>query len=287
MVVYIFTTNEEKNDNNNQINNEEVNNKDDSQNNEGNNNIDDTLSIDDEIVIETYKKVPTGTLNTSTVYWKDLTNTVYLSIKQTYDTLTKKFIMENVLSHIESSDFTPIYDINSQGPFKLQKSTLEEKIKYIYGDVDFDLIQYNSENGITATGGDVGTGLRINDLYCNKYVDEEYYCYPFNAGGIVILPEEYRKLVKVEEDENYLYLYDYHLVVAPIYSEEGTITDNYSIHVDENAMVGMVTRDEYFAFDDKYEGLMNKIGDKAKLYKHTFKKDNTGNYYWISTEQEK
>jgi len=274
--VYVTEEKETKND-------EEI-----KENNNDEDKIEEKLTINSKIVLDTYKKVPINTLIPVTIYWKDLTNSVYLSTKQTYDTLNKTFIMDNALSFITLKDLNPEPKESNQGPYTLKKSIIEKHIKNIYGDVNFDFAVYNQENGITATGGDVGTGLRFKDFYCNKYVNEEYTCYYFNAGGIIVNEtKEYRKLVDVKEDGDYLYLYDYRFAVAPVYAEEGMFTETYSIHVDENAMVGRIEERDLSELTDPYEGLAEIVKDKKIMYKHTFKKDNNNNYYWISTEQEK
>ena len=296
ILLYVYVEEKEENlpkennevTNNSEEQNEETNDdKKENTNNEINNQENKKLTINDKIVIDTYKKVPTNTLIPVTIYWKDLTNSVYLSTKQTYETLNNTFVIDNALSFVKDDELTPKINSQTKGPYKLKKSKIKEKIEYLYGSVDFDFNKYNRENGITESNSDIGTGLKFKDLYCNKYVNEEYYCYSFKDNSEYIKTEEYRKLIKVDTKDEYMYLYDYHFTVAPIYAEEGMFTETYSIHVDENAMVGRIEEKELSDLNDKYEGIEKIVKDKKIMYKHTFKKDKSGNYYWISTEQEK
>lgn len=292
MAFYIFILKSKTDDNGRNVIDQD--NTVNSENNgESNNQDEGMLSLDDKIVVGAYEKLPRDTINSSTG-WADLTNSNYLSTKQSYETLQKNFIMNHALLFVDGNDFEIVEGMEPGSElYKLKKSVIEENIKNIYSDVEFDFETYNVENGITSSGGDVGGGLLITNpsLYCNKYVEEEYWCYPYNMGGAVAVSSMFfRNLVSAELVDDYLYLYDYQFKLMPIWSEEGDNLEGYGVYPDEFGLVGTITEDEHLSFESKkaeYDSIVQKFGDKLKLYKHTFKKDNNGNYYWVSTEQEK
>ena len=106
-----------------------------------------------------------------------------------------------------------------------------------------------------------------------QYSSEAYYCgssqqYTLTVGAE---PTIYRTMKKAVEKGNDLYIYDYFLKVI-----DNKCYTNYT-GTDEIAKCSDVianTKDINYNFLKKY----------GTLYKHTFKKDADGNYYWVSSK---
>lgn len=129
----------------------------------------------------------------------------------------------------------------------------------------------------------------------NTYVSE------INSKTNGLLPNvnNYSKLIFAEKINDTIYLYDKFIQITglsayPECEEIGVYaTSNTEIIIDSN-----LTQEELSSIVNKYdmldsgptinnyefEGLYEKYKEKILTYKHTFKKDIDGNYYWISSE---
>lgn len=163
-------------------------------------------------------------------------------------------------------------------------SMFADEICYIYDAIDL-------EKGAKLIFGD---NVQIEwfsfDNCCGEtfdYIDGKYYNYCYPGGGYGYYTYGFSKIEEARQDENYIYIYD-----TFIYAEDVLeLTDMYtifyinstkSLKIGEDQLVGVFIP---FELDDTIE-LISKYEDKLNTYKHTFRKNADGEYYWISTEIE-
>ena len=103
----------------------------------------------------------------------------------------------------------------------------------------------------------------------------------------------YRKLIKVEKDDNNIYFYDNAFYC---YSASGGYECHTSIDLDDMLFTNLQDREE--GKNTKYsevkksnskevineEYMFNHYSDRIHTFKHTFRKGNDGNYYWYSSQ---
>lgn len=107
------------------------------------------------------------------------------------------------------------------------------------------------------------------------YIDEQYYAYGYQGGGFGCPVRACSKLLRAEEDEENIYLYDEFIFV-----ENTPINTYYYTSSSKKNLIAEVNSYEEL---DK-ETVLSKYSGKANQYKHTFKKNTDGIYYWYSTE---
>lgn len=123
-----------------------------------------------------------------------------------------------------------------------------------------------------------------------EYIDGKYYCYYFAGGGYGYYHHAYTQLQYATKENDKIYIYDKLLYVKDFNYEinyedgkEGTY-NTYHKSFDENffAIEGIDYQlEELYQYDDVIDDLYSELD----LYKHTFQKDESGNYYWVSTEK--
>ncbi len=104
--------------------------------------------------------------------------------------------------------------------------------------------------------------------------NKDYLCHALMQGWP---GEQYEmtKLIKAEQIGNTVYLYDY-FVYADYASPEGTFKDRYK----KEKISTLDYREIYFSDEGEDMSIMGQ----GQIYKHTFKKNSNGTYYWISSE---
>ncbi len=157
--------------------------------------------------------------------------------------------IKNIYNY-EINDFL----INSSGIFE------DEAGKYFY--------IYNDDNQKYVLKNNIFTGFGEN--ICDYYLDEE---------------TSY-KLKKAEKSDNEYYLYDYVYYLT----EEGTDEDNLitlSVYKDYEK-TNLIEKIKYNYEDENLSGpnktIINKYPNEKHMYKHTFKQNTDGSYYWYSSE---
>ena len=116
------------------------------------------------------------------------------------------------------------------------------------------------------------------------YVDGNYYEYNYDGGGLGYTNTAASKIIKAEKQGDYIYIYDKFL-----YCDETEYWVNNgkmkfyksSTKKDELNDVKVIYSENNYEIVDKT--LENNL-DICSTYKHTFKVDNEGNCYWISSE---
>lgn len=103
----------------------------------------------------------------------------------------------------------------------------------------------------------------VSEVLQCEYSEEndDYLCFMGMVGGYWV-PEQYTKLIKAEKYGNTITLYDQYILFA----------EDYLTYKDP---------EEKIKLGDSWD---EKLIEKGQLYKHTYKKDKNGNYYWVSSE---
>lgn len=105
------------------------------------------------------------------------------------------------------------------------------------------------------------------------------------GGGTIVSVKYYREFVSYEVTDDALIVTDSFIkfVVTP-----NDNTEDYTIKVytDSNNSKLLDTKNsQYDAYDKEFDTIIeNNYKDDMIEYKHIFKKDDTGNWYWVSTE---
>jgi len=250
------------------------------------------IDINDTRVTEAYDKI----LKTY-----DLTDTIYKKQKQTYETLSDKTIMETISKQINDIS---VFEIEKIGQYhegnyiyKLNETVIKDYMKKIFGDVFFDYDKYNKENGLLNPNDDHGGPIMVyiknkivdennhtlpgdGTLYCKEFQNGMYYFREFRAGGTTseIL---YNNILKASIDNEYLHIYEEEFKVK--YKDK-----KYVVYLDDETIdesIDLTLKDGELFLTTPKEEIRTLVGNKINVYNHTFKKDESGNYYWVSTEQ--
>lgn len=92
------------------------------------------------------------------------------------------------------------------------------------------------------------------------------------------------QLTKAIQEGDTVYLYDKYIFAAQVPEVDNSgmsnITTYYYTSSNKNNLIEKV--EENVSLEENV--ILSKYNEKAQQYKHTFKKDTNGNYYWISTE---
>ena len=216
---------------------------------------------------------------------------VYQDKKVTYSNIDNKLKLlttfENLgiddAKKIKSTEYTCVVEEDGNSyKYLYMKETVEEKLKEIFG----ENATVEHEN------------CSPHDGYNRLYGNGTYTCYEYAGGGDVPWSSSISNLIKAEEDGNNIYLYDnyIHLVEAES-TETGMEYDIYATSDRKISIAKGINLEE----DGVYEGteelngdeymkvymnnLLNILGkDKIKTFKHTFSRDDSGNYFWVSSE---
>lgn len=86
------------------------------------------------------------------------------------------------------------------------------------------------------------------------------------------------KLVKAEQDDEYVYIYD-----KAVFCTAGA-GSFYFYNMMHDGLYSSTEEDSLLSIEEKAEDILNNLSDKLDTFKHTFKKDSDGIYYWVSSE---
>lgn len=285
-LIYLFVIK----DNANNLQND--NNDKDSINNVENNNEKLELITDNDLISKLQSKVLTSD-NKLSLYSKSLNindvnseNIITFSIRQ--------YLLDNKIDYKSSSNI--IVDGNKscwngdgddfikEGGYRIPKSIIKEYIKN----------KFNTTNEYEFKERD------------NKYPFDEKF-YHFNEGlAVASINDEYvigclsatstnnyylQKAIKAEKSNDYIYLYDKALLCdgSTVLScmnivSSNNISDLFSCYDDNDDVKSVCVENGNLDLKKTATYVMNNMYDKISSYKHTFKKGDNGEYYWISTE---
>lgn len=122
-----------------------------------------------------------------------------------------------------------------------------------------------------------------NMSHCYEFYNGNYYSYDFAGGGEMVTPHGYSQIQTAEQNGDYIYIYD-----KFIYGRLDVVTAEF--YTDSTMKNLIDTSDLDWADMSEKEiasDLISKYESQLNTYKHTFKKGENGNYYWVSTEIDK
>ena len=185
----------------------------------------------------------------------------YQNQKVTTNNLEDKAKIMTIFENIGDTEADSIEKETRDGEvlthYYFKDSTIEKKAKQIFG--DDVVIKHESLPNLLAK-----EIKHENGRYVKTYIQ---------GGGGFLWEDSTEKLVKAEKKDDEIYLYDKYIHVV---RDE----DNYNLNKVYNA-------------SDRKKLLVSNVSmtsidiDKIKnvnLFKHTFKKNTDGSYYWVSTE---
>lgn len=148
-----------------------------------------------------------------------------------------------------------------------------------------------------------GPDVKINHESCEMYFGEAidykdgvYDRHEYEGGGATAYETSFSVLLKAEENDEYMYLYEkyVHLVEVTEDKDGETDTIGYDIYDSSDKSNKVAEKVDFekenlYAEDDEEElkNIEKYLGKELVSYRHTFKKAEDGSYYWVSTEQVK
>lgn len=195
----------------------------------------------------------------------------YKSSKTTYSSLSD---IEKVLTTLKNYSDAEIKSTNkSQVKNIIDVTHAHDSIK-IYENFNAKVKEIFNQSDIK---GESYTGLAEQLEYKNGC----YYLLGFDGGGLGTTRTAYSKIQKAEKNQEFLYIYDKYIYIDSwnYYVNEGDQKVHVYTESDEKNDIGTEKEDP-----DKIENLYNKYENKLKTYKHTFKQNEDGSYYWVSSE---
>lgn len=229
------------------------------------------IDINSDEVQKLYNEI----LKSNKIYGEENWNeSFYKDEKVTYNELSNIEKNIAVLQSIEDSD-TVSMDTKNVNKSKLyykndvgiastakvySKQLIEARAKQLFGEQNQNIQWKTIDN---------------NFGYIYDYVDEQYYAYGYQGGGFGCPVASYTNLIDGEKDKENIYLYDKFIF------SESTPTNVY--FYTSSSKANLIDQTNIYKELDEAT-VLDKYGEKAKKYKHTFKKDSDGNYYWYSTE---
>lgn len=245
------------------------------------------LDINSELVKELHSKV----LKFNHIYdfGSGKEYSFYRNTKVTVNDLTNTEKVIAVIQYLEENNYGTKIELA-----KLDQEILKKLTKYIppelegpvYGEVyDANILK----SGIKLVFGD---NARIewfsfdnNCAVAHDFVDGKYYNYTYPGGGYGYSTYAFSKVEKAIQDENYIYIYD-KFIYADDFPNGNEGPTTYYTDSTKSLMLGVA--DDFITPYPFVEGansvLISKYEDKLNTYKHTFKKNADGEYYWVSTE---
>lgn len=171
-------------------------------------------------------------------------------------------------------------------------SVFDETIKKIFGNVEYSPSSFygacgnynydSTANAFTLSGKEAGSPIaKVTGVYEIENNEDEYVAY---SKLLLLYPSStsYPAVMEVHSQNNrnssVLDSYDENIGLRPIV--EGVEERKFAKTID-NQPEHNNTLEEISNYHDK---LLTKHFDSAQTYKHTFKKDSEGNFYWVKSE---
>lgn len=204
---------------------------------------------------------------------------VYRSTKVTEKDLNNQLKLMTIFENVDESDASEIKMLTDENGYEVEhtyytKETIEEVAKKVFGD---DVtITHESCESIFASARD--------------YKDGVYDCYEYEGGGGVLWEASTSKLISAEQSGDEIYIYDkyVHLIEVENIIDGTNYAGTHDIYEASDRQVKMAERVDFSAnnlYDgDKIDNIENYLGRKLTTFKHTYKKNSDGQYYWYSTE---
>lgn len=248
------------------------------------------LSPTDDIVVSAYNKIPIQIRGYEPYYGQLITkdsisdnNKLLFVLRQLQDEFKTTII--SVLDQKEEFD-----NIMSKLDNRMTGMTSEELGTVIKFDLDTVSQRYKSVFGSSQEVPLIDAETTLGYVY--EYVPQDncFYGHKYFGGGGE--PFRYKSQIyecELSEDRKELYIYDNFVAFNDIYGS-GSYSESalYSDSDCENMIVKLERTNENGTtlYNGKtYDEITNEYINKAGKFKHTFKLDDSGNYYWYSSEQ--
>lgn len=254
------------------------------------------LDKNSELVKELYSKI----LKSNYIYCNDdgeFLGSFYKDKKVTVDDLSNEEKLVAVLQYLTENNKGKNMDFSD-----LEDEVLD-KLEYYVGEVgdkgNSSEVEIYDDNEVKAAveeifGNNVNvTGFTIDNhcAYVYEYYDEKYYSYSYPGGGYGIGAYGYSEIQSAEKTGDYIYIYDKFIYREDYPTDGEEYIEYYTDSTKNNSIDKILFSDNnYKVIEDTIKdnveanNLISKYNEKLNTYKHTFKKDANGNYYWVSTE---
>ena len=204
---------------------------------------------------------------------------VYRSTKVTEKDLNNQLKLMTIFENVDESDASEIKMLTDENGYEVEhtyytKETIEEVAKKVFGD-DVTITHESCESFFASA---------------RDYKDGVYDCYEYEGGGGVLWEASTSKLISAEQSGDEIYIYDkyVHLIEVENIIDGTNYAGTYDIYEASDRQVKMAERVDFSAnnlYDgDKIDNIENYLGRKLTTFKHTYKKNADGQYYWYSTE---
>lgn len=185
----------------------------------------------------------------------------YQNQKVTISNLENKAKLMTIFENMENSEATSTKtiktDYEDMNQYYFSKEKVEEKAKQIFG------------NQVSITHETLPNLLARQIVFKNG----EYLKVDINGGGGFLWEYSTEKLIKAEKKNDEIYLYDKYIHVV-------RDDDDYQ----KNTIYNASDRKKVLGTDISGMPIdINKVKG-VNTFKHTFKKNTAGTYYWVSTE---
>lgn len=242
------------------------------------------LKVDNEIVVKAYSYVPS-------VFNREILPTAYQDKKIEFNDLPNEVKLINVFRNIKFSKEDIVFseidgreqggwiksDDGSEYPsgfYTFDESLIHKTLKEIYGE--------------KATI--MNDNFKISCVESCQYHEAEEgsesgrYSHGEGGSGYAFAPVSFITKAYIEEDA--LYLFDKFLQFEEIPNQGELRETEYKIYKSTVGEPIEIVKDEKIDLFDKniYEYVKTRYAEKMAEYKHTFKRNNNGEYYWVSTE---
>lgn len=239
------------------------------------------LNMDGEFVKSLYKKIPIQYFCQSLYsYYKtteaDMTGNqkmLFILNNMRENNQYKKKSAEGIIDRLDRTLGVDGY-INEVDVFNVEE--VEDLFKSVFG----------SKQNIVKE--DIETHLGY--VYEYDKQDDCFYGHGYaGGGGFGFYQNHMINSVEKSEDNKEIYIYEYYIKVAREYvqAQDSGISKVYTYSENSNYIGEIEERPESFHFDEaKQKELFEKYKNDGKLvkFKHTFKLDDNGNYYWYCCE---
>lgn len=215
------------------------------------------LSITSSTVKDVYNYIP---VINGDIY-NQTTPNAYQTKKITADDLDSRLLLAKAFDNLENNNMSTGQDLEA-------KKVTEQALKI-----------YNKEiEPITFSFGAMGL----------EYMDGTY---GFSNGGYIqITVDNICNIEEAYEENDELYIIDGYIMAI---TEDGDVqagdeTATLSIYNSSDSKKALVeetiNREEKFDYEEWVDDIKEKYSSEFKKYKHTFKKNDNGEYYWYSSE---
>lgn len=207
---------------------------------------------------------------------------VYRNTKVTEKDLNNQLKLATIFENITRNDASNIKNVTDSYGYTTEhiyysKNTIETIAKKIFG--NNTSIKHETYEGLLAQA--------------KEYKNGEYDCYEFQGGGGYPWLLSCSELISAEQNGDEIYIYDkyVHIYENDLSSDTCTIYDSsdksniIAKNIDSNTFLkNAESNSGEYSSKVIIDNINNITNNKVKTFKHTFKKNNNGSYYWYSTE---